>query len=312
VKPAPFDYHRPADLAEALTLLGDLGDDVKVLAGGQSLVPMMNFRLARPAALVDLNRIDELAGIRRDNGTLSIGAMTRQWDVERDAGVRALCPVLPEALRFVGHTAVRMRGTIGGSLAHADPAAELPVTALALGADMVVASAQSGQRRVVPADAFFVHYFTTALADDELLVETRWPVGRPGRGAAFCEFALRHGDFALAAVAAAVTVDDGLCREARIAVAGVAPTPVRVGVAEAAITGTTAEPAAIAAAGAAAAEGVDPVDDVTAPAGYRRHLVRHLTEQALTRALAQARRPTEPGGRGVSPRQWRREPPKEA
>jgi carbon-monoxide dehydrogenase medium subunit len=295
VKPAVFDYHRPAHLAEALTLLRDLGDDAKVLAGGQSLVPMMNFRLARPAALIDLNGIAELAGIGRDNGTLVVGAMTRQWDVERDAAVRSLCPVLPEALRFVGHTAVRMRGTVGGSLAHADPAAELPVTALALGAEMVVVSARTEQRRVVPADDFFVHYFTTVLAEDELLVETRWPVERLGQGAAFCEFALRHGDFALAAVAAAVTVADGLCREARIAVAGVAPSPVRVPAAEAAITGTAAEPAEIAAAADAAAAGVDPIGDVTAPADYRRHLVRHLAEQAVTRALGQARIPSEEG-----------------
>jgi carbon-monoxide dehydrogenase medium subunit len=295
VKPAAFDYHRPADLAEALALLRDLGDDAKVLAGGQSLVPMMNFRLARPAALIDLNRIGELAGVRRDNGTLVVGTMTRQWDVERDAAVRSLCPVLPEALRYVGHTAVRMRGTVGGSLAHADPAAELPVTALALGAEMVAASARTGERRVVPADDFFVHYFTTALAEDELLVETRWPVERSGRGAAFCEFALRHGDFALTAVAAAVAVDGGQCTEARIAIGGVAPTPVRVPAAEAAVTGTSAEPAVIAAAAEAAAGGVDPADDVTAPADYRRHLVRHLTRQALTRALAQARRPSQEG-----------------
>jgi len=296
VKPATFDYLRPADLAEALALLRDLGDDVKVLAGGQSLVPMMNFRLARPAALIDLNRIGELAGVRRDNGTLVVGAMTRQWDVEHDPAVGSLCPVLPEALRFVGHTAVRMRGTVGGSLAHADPAAELPVTALALGAEMVVASARTGQRRVVAADDFFVHYFTTALAEDDLLVETRWPVERPGRGAAFCEFALRHGDFAVCAVAAAVAIDDGLCTEARIAIGGVAPTPVRVAAAEVAVTGTTVEPAVIAAGADAAAGGVDPSSDITAPADYRRHLVRHLTQQALTRALVQARRPSEGEG----------------
>jgi carbon-monoxide dehydrogenase medium subunit len=288
VKPPEFDYHRPADLAEALALLSGLGGEAKVLAGGQSLVPMMNFRLARPMALVDLNGVGELVGIRRENDTLVVGAMTRQWDVERDPAVARHCPVLSEALHFVGHTAIRVRGTVGGSLAHADPAAELPVTALALGAEMVVASAGSVPRRTVAADDFFVHYFTTALAEDEVLIESRWPVLGPGRGGAFEEFALRHGDFALAAVAAAVTVEGGVCQEARVAVAGVAPTPVRVPEAEAVIVGSEPELAVIVAAAQVAAAGVDPAGDVTAPAGYRRHLVRHLTERALVRALAQA------------------------
>lgn len=288
MKPPAFDYHRPASLAEALELLAGLGDDGKVLAGGQSLVPMMNFRLARPAALIDVGRIPELVGVRRDNGTLAIGAMTRQWDAEHDSLVRQHCPVLSEALGFVGHTAIRARGTIGGSLAHADPAAELPVTAVALGAEMVVASGSPERRRTIRAEDFFLHHFTTALADDDLLVEVRWPVIREGRGAAFCEFALRHGDFAVVAVSASVVVSDGACTDVRLAVGGVAPTPVRVPGAEAVLAGSAAAAATLAAAGEAAAAAVDPTGDLTAPAGYRRHLVRHLTEQALAAAAGRA------------------------
>jgi CO/xanthine dehydrogenase FAD-binding subunit len=291
VKPPDFDYHRPDSLAEALDLLAGLGDDVKVLAGGQSLVPMMNFRLVWPAALVDVAGVPGLAGVRRDNGTLAVGAMTRQWDAEHDPLVHQHCPVLAEALGFVGHTAIRTRGTVGGSLAHADPAAELPVTAVALGAEMVMATGSPERRRTVPAEKFFVHHFTTALAEDDLLVEVRWPVTGPGRGAALCEFALRHGDFAVVAAAAAVSVSGGICSDVRLAVGGVAPTPVRIPEAEAVLAGSVAEPATLAAAAEAAAAGVEPTGDLTAPAGYRRHLVRHLTEQALVTATERAARP---------------------
>jgi carbon-monoxide dehydrogenase medium subunit len=217
--------------------------------------------------------------------------MTRQWDAEHDPLVRRHCPVLPEALGFVGHTAIRARGTVGGSLAHADPAAELPITAVALGAEMVVATGSPEQRRTIPAEEFFLHHFTTALAEDDLLVEVRWPVTGPGRGAAFCEFALRHGDFAIVAAAASVTVTDGACTEVRLAVGGVAPTPVRIPEAEAVLAGSAAEAATLAAAGEAAAAAVDPTGDLTAPAGYRRHLVRHLTERALAAATERAARP---------------------
>jgi carbon-monoxide dehydrogenase medium subunit len=249
---------------------------------------MMNFRLARPSALVDVSRVPELTGIRRDNGTLVVGAMTRQWDTEHDPTVQRDCPILAEALGFVGHTAIRTRGTIGGSLAHADPAAELPITAVALGAEMVIGTGKPGRSRVVTAEDFFVHHLTTALAEDDLLVEVRWPVAGTGRGAAFAEFALRHGDFAVVAAAAALTINDGTCADVRLAVGGVAPTPVRVREAEAALTGAAPEPANFVAAAEAAAAAVNPTDDLTAPAGYRRHLVRHLAEQALTTAAERA------------------------
>ena len=205
MKPAPFEYHRPGSLDEALALLAE-NEDAKPLAGGQSLVPMLNFRLARPAALVDLGAIRELAGIRVEDGALVVGAMTRQWDLEH---AQEAFPLLREALGFVGHTATRCRGTVGGSLVHADPTAELPVCAFALGAEMVT------NRRTIPAEEFFVSVFTTALEPGELLTEIRFP--EPAGQTSFREVAHRDGDFAV--VCAARNGD-------RVAVGGVAATPV--------------------------------------------------------------------------------------
>jgi carbon-monoxide dehydrogenase medium subunit len=236
VKPAPFEYRRPGSLDEALALLAE-NEDAKALAGGQSLVPMLNFRLARPAALVDLGAIQELAGIRVEDGVLVVGAMTRQWDLEHAPEAFQL---LREALAFVGHTATRCRGTVGGSLVHADPTAELPVCALALGAEMVT------NRRTIPAEEFFVSVFTTALEPGELLVEVRFP--RPDGPTVFAEHAQRHGDFAVVCVA---RVGD------RVAVGGVAATPVLW-----------------------EGDGVDPVGDLFAPAGYKGDVAKALVERA--------------------------------
>jgi carbon-monoxide dehydrogenase medium subunit len=205
MKPAPFAYHRPQSLDEALELLA-ADPDAKPLAGGQSLVPMLNFRLARPSALVDLGAIDELAGIRKENGALVVGAMTRQWDLEHAEEAH---PLLREALAFVGHAATRCRGTVGGSLVHADPTAELSVCALALGAECVT------NRRTIRAGEFFVSVFTTALEPGELLVQVRFPPVEGGF--AFEEHAHRHGDFAVVCVAVAGE---------RVAVGGVGATPV--------------------------------------------------------------------------------------
>jgi CO/xanthine dehydrogenase FAD-binding subunit len=183
VKPADFEYHRPDGLGEALALLQQLGDEAKLLAGGQSLVPMMNLRLITPAALVDLNRIDALAGIRLEDGTVTVGAMTRQWDLETSELAAECCPLLREALVHVGHVPTRTRGTIGGSLAHADASAELPIVAVALGAELVVASGQPDDQRVVAADDFFQYYFTTTLEPVDVLVEVRFPCSlRPACG----------------------------------------------------------------------------------------------------------------------------------
>ncbi len=244
MKPAPFAYHRPASLDEALSLLAE-DPDAKPLAGGQSLVPMLNFRLARPTALVDLGGIDELARLRVEDGVLVVGAMTRQWDLERSGDTQ---PLLREALSFVGHTATRCRGTVGGSLVHADPTAELPVCALALGAQLVVAG--PGGRRTIPADEFFVSVFTTALEPGELLVEARFPV--VDGACAFEEHAHRHGDFAVVCVALAGE---------RIALGGVGATPVLYD-------------------GGA----IDPVGDLFAPAGYKREVALALIERARERA----------------------------
>ena len=236
MKPAPFEYFRPASVEEAVALLAE-HEDAKPLAGGQSLVPMLNFRLARPSALIDLGAVEGLAGIRVEDGALVVGAMTRQWDLEHSSDA---LPLLREALAFVGHTATRCRGTVGGSLVHADPTAELPVCALALGVELVTS------RRTIPAEEFFLSVFTTALEPDELLVEIRLPT--PSGPTVFLEHSHRHGDFAVVCVARAGD---------RIAVGGVAATPVLWD-------------------GGA----LDPVGDLFAPAGYKRDVARALLERA--------------------------------
>jgi carbon-monoxide dehydrogenase medium subunit len=250
VKPPPFAYHRPESLDEALELLS-ADEDAKPLAGGQSLIPVLNFRMARPSALVDLARLG-LDGIRRENDALVVGAMTRQWDLEQHADTPQL---LREALAHVGHLATRCRGTVGGSLVHADPTAELPVCALALGAEMTVAAREG--TRVVPAADFFQFVFTTAVGTGEVLVETRWPI--PEGPTAFVEYAHRHGDFAVVCVAVA---------GGRIALGGVAPTPVLY---------EGASPDEI-------ADALDPIGTDDAPADYRRELARALVARALERA----------------------------
>jgi carbon-monoxide dehydrogenase medium subunit len=250
VKPPPFAYHRPESLEEALELLA-ADEDAKPLAGGQSLVPALNFRLARPSALVDLARAG-LDGIQRENGALVVGAMTRQWDLEQHPETPSL---LREALAHVGHLATRCRGTVGGSLVHADPTAELAVCALALGAEMTIAAREA--TRVVPAAEFFQFVFTTAVGVGELLVETRWPI--PNARTSFVEYAHRHGDFAVVCVAVAGD---------RVALGGVAPTPVLY-------EGASADEIAAA---------LDPLGTDDAPAEYKRELARALVARALERA----------------------------
>jgi len=225
MKPPPFEYFTPASVEDALALLGEHREQAKVLAGGQSLVPLLNFRLARPRYLVDLNGIPHLDYIREEDGWLAIGAMTRQRAVERSALVRDRCPLLAEAMPQIGHVQIRNRGTIGGSLAHADPAAELPAIVAALGGRLVVRG-PDGERVMAP-ERFFVGYLTTALEPFELLVGVRLPVRRSRTGHAFVEVSRRHGDFALVGVAAALTLDAaGACADAALALTGVGPTPV--------------------------------------------------------------------------------------
>lgn len=286
MKPAPFDYHDPRDLDEALERLAELGDDAKVLAGGQSLMPMLNLRLARPAALVDINRVDGLDTLAVEEDTLRLGARVRQRALERWAGGRQ--PLLAAALRLVGHTAIRNRGTVAGSIAHADPASELPALLLCLDG-AVVARSRAGARTIAAGD-FFLGPLTTALRGDELVTETRWPLPRPQAGWGLHEVARRHGDFALAGAMAVVEVRGGDIASARVALFGAGPTAVRARAAERALTGHAPSPALIAEAAGVAADGLDPPSDLHASAAYRRRVARTLTARALADAVARAGR----------------------
>ena len=287
LKPAPFAYFTPATLDEALALLAEHGGDAKPLAGGQSLVPAMNFRLARPAMLVDLNRIAELAYVRADSG-VSIGAMTRQRAVERSDVVARAAPLLAEAMPSIAHPQIRNRGTVGGSIAHADPSAELPAVMLALEARFQAKSA-TGERSI-PAGEFFKGMLETALEPGELLVEITVPPLPIRSGTAFLEMARRHGDYALVGVAALVTLDPrGRCQTARIACLSVGDGPVLLVEAGKVLAGQSPSEELLRAAGdAAATSDVDPPSDIHASAAYRRQLVAVLTRRALARAFERA------------------------
>jgi len=283
VKPAKFDYHAPTSLDEAVALLQRYGGDAKILAGGQSLMPLLNFRLSRPAALVDLNRIARLAYIREENGQVRLGAMTRQRTIEFSPVVARRLPLLSEATKWVGHLPIRTRGTIGGSIAHADPSAEYPAVLTALEGE-VVARGPKGER-VVKAKDLFLTYLTTSLESDEVLSEIRLPVMPVGAGFALEEFSRRHGDFAIVAIAAMVVRDAARCKQARLATAGAGPVPVRLRAAEEILERDGVTDAAIDAAARRAAELVSPDSDIHASADYRRHLTMVLTRRALKRAL---------------------------
>jgi carbon-monoxide dehydrogenase medium subunit len=289
MKPPLFQYYAANTLAEALELLAEHGDDAKALAGGQSLIPTMNFRLAQPEVLVDLNNIADLAYIRpADGGGVAVGAMTRQRQVERDALVSERVPLVHETMPYIAHPQIRNRGTFGGSIAHADPAAELPAIATALEARLLVRS-QRGERWL-PAHEFFVDLFATALEPDELLVEVVLP-GLPERtGCAFQEVARRHGDYALVGAAAVVTLDDkNLCQQARLVYFSVGNGPVEAHQATAALQGQALTAEAIeAAAETAASVDIDPPGDIHASAKFRRHLANVLARRVLTEAHQRA------------------------
>jgi carbon-monoxide dehydrogenase medium subunit len=287
MKPSAFIYHNPTSLGEALALLHRYGEDAKALAGGQSLLPLLNFRLSSPAALIDLNRITALASLRQEGERVHIGAMTRQRTIEFSPLVRTRLPLLHEATTLIGHLPIRTRGTIGGSLSHADPAAEYPAVALALDAEVVLQNTHGA--RVLRAEEFFVAYLTTALAPDEIVVEVRFPVSAPTSGWAFAEFARRHGDFALAGVAVVLEAHGEQCRLARLVAAGVGPTPLRLRAVEHMLEQNGLTEHSIAAAAERAAELVEPSTDLHASADYRRHLVRVLTRRALRQAAARSR-----------------------
>ncbi|HEX6082588.1 MAG TPA: xanthine dehydrogenase family protein subunit M [Methylomirabilota bacterium] len=287
MKPAPFEYHRPASLAEAFDLLDRYGDDGRLLAGGQSLVPALNLRLAAPRAVIDINRIPGLDGIRIAPEGLVIGALARQEALERSALVREHAPLIAAAVPHVGHAAIRARGTVGGSLALADPAAELPACAVALGATVRVGR-RDGHRDVAAAD-FFRGVYTTALAPGEVVLELRVPRPAPGWRWGFQELARRHGDFALAGLAAGARVEAGIVAETRLVFFGVGTRPVRARGAEAALAGRPADEATLAAAGRALDADLDPPGDVHGSPALRRHLARVLLGRVL-RGMAEARR----------------------
>ena len=292
MKPAPFKYYAPSTVDEALVRLAEHGWDAKVLAGGQSLVPMMNFRLAQPAVLVDLNGVSELFYIQPGRGGgLKIGAMTRQRQVELDPHVAERVPMLREALPKVAYPQIRSRGTMGGSIAHADPSAELVALSVALDCRLRIRSKQRGERWVDAKD-FYLGLFTTVLEPDELLLEVELPPMPPRSGWSFMEVARRHHDFALVGVAAAVTIDKArtACEQARLVYFSVGDGPVEAHGAAAVLQGHEVTPEAIReAAETAGDQDVDPNSDINASAEYRRHLVKVLGRRALTEAFERAR-----------------------
>jgi carbon-monoxide dehydrogenase medium subunit len=286
MKPPSFDYVRADTVEDALAALASLGPDAKILAGGQSLVPMLNFRLLRPTTLVDINRIASLSFVSDEAQTIRIGALTRHHRLETSPVIAAHLPVIAEAMRHVAHLAIRNRGTIGGSLSHADPAAELPMMAVLLDAQLTIAAAAG--KRTVPARAFFVDALTTDLRDGEMLTEIEIPKLAPQSGWGFAEVSRRGGDFALAAAAAILTLRGGTIAEARIAVMGVGKTPLRMSETEAMLAGQTMSPDLLEQAAEAVRTAVEPETDLHASADYRRHLIGVLTQRTLADAWRRA------------------------
>lgn len=286
MKPVPFDYCSPESVEEAVALLHEYGDEAKVLAGGQSLMPMLNFRVVRPAFVVDLRALVELDFVReRADGGLSIGAMTKHRVLETSPLVAARFPIIPEAMKHVAHLAIRNRGTLGGSLAHADPAAELPMLVRLLDGVIVVRSVR-GERRLAAND-FFTGPLSTVLAPDELLTRVEI-AGLPPQGWAFAEFARRAGDLALAAVGVGVAIHQGRICSARVAMMGVGDMPLRLPAVEAALVGAVPDANAVAEAVTVAKDTVQTREDLHASAAFRQHLAGVLLRQTLSRALVSA------------------------
>jgi len=283
MKPVSFKYFAPRTVDDALDLLAMHGEEGKILAGGQSLVPAMNFRLARPTSLIDINRIDALDYVREDGGELRIGALARHARFEAPVTGGALCTLLPQVARHIGHLPIRSRGTFCGSIAHADPASEWCLLAATLAAELVIVS-RRGQRKIRP-NEYFVGALTTTMEPDELLTEVRLPLLDDGWQTGFAEFSRRAGDFALAMCTAFLRFEDGRVVEARIGVGGAADRPSRIAAAEVVLTGTDGGPGILREAGNIAAETIDPLEDIQASAEYRRDLVRAMVGRALNQAL---------------------------
>lgn len=283
MKPAEFAYCAPRTLEEAVSLLEEHGYDAKLLAGGQSLVPLMNLRLARPAVLVDINRVSELAFVESGGDVVRVGAMTRHHTVATSPEIREASPLLSHAAGQIGYRAIRHRGTMGGSLAHADPASELPCVAVTQGAEVRVAG--STGRRTIGADELFLAEMTTTLAPDEIVTSVAFPRIRPDEGWGFREFARKVGDFAVVMAAAVLRVADGHVVWARLGLGGVEGTPRRVTEAEQVLVGSGGEAETIEEAARTAAEAVDPTADIHGSADYRRRLVRAMARKALQDAV---------------------------
>lgn len=289
MKPAPFKYIAATSLAHALSLKAEYGDDARLLAGGQSLIPTMNFRLAQPAILIDINRIDGLGAIRpRDGGGACVGALARYRTLERDSGFADMFPLVAEALPHIAHPQIRNRGTIGGNLSHADPASELPAIAVALGARLHIQAAK--RERWLDASDFFVGALTTDLQPDEMLVEVELPFPKPRTGSCFMEIARRRGDFAIVGIAAMITLGQrDECASTRLAFCGVGETPIDASSAADVLIGRALTEEAARDVAAAVQAVIDPGGSVHATADYQRHLAGVLTERALQTAYQRAR-----------------------
>jgi aerobic carbon-monoxide dehydrogenase medium subunit len=284
MKPAAFDYFAPRTVEHALALLAEHGEEGKILAGGQSLVPAMNFRLARPASLIDVNRIAALDYVREEDGELRIGALARHARFEAPVTGGALGGFLPQVARHIAHVPIRTRGTFCGSVAHADPASEWCLLVATLDAELVIAS-RRGERTLRP-DGYFVTALTTALEPDELLTEIRLPLLSEEWRTGFAEFSRRAGDYALAMCAAVLRIEDGRVVEARLGVGGAADRPSRIAEAEELLVGSDCNTEIRREAGRLAADAIEPLEDVQANADFRRQLVRAMVERALTQAAA--------------------------
>jgi aerobic carbon-monoxide dehydrogenase medium subunit len=287
MKLPPVEYEAPTTVADAIDLLGEHEEEASVLAGGQSLIPLLALRLARPALLIDINGIDELSGISAADGSVAIGAMTREYVAEESETVAGAVPLLAAALPFIGHEAIRNRGTIGGSLAHADPAAELPAVARALDAELVVRG-PSGER-VIPAAQWFEGYLTTSRRPDELLLQVRFPAAAKGTGVSFQEVARRHGDFAIVGLAVSLVLSGGVISDARLAFAGLSYVPARAAAAEDLLTGERPSAELFDEAARRATGDIDPPGDLHGSPDYRKTVAAALVRRGLRAAADNAR-----------------------
>ena len=285
--PASFEYHRPATVDEAVRLLGTHKDDAKLLAGGHSLIPLMKLRLTTPKHVIDLRRVTGLSGIREEGGTIVIGALTTHYAVESNASVKAKCPILAEAAAMIGDPQVRNWGTIGGSVAHADPAADWPAVILALGGELRVTGPKG--TRTIKVEDFFKDVMTTALGPDEVLTEIRIPALASGSGTAYVKHPHPASRFAVVGVAAILTVSGGTCRKASVAVTGVGPKASRARGVEAALQGKSLDAQTIAAAAQKAADGIEMNADLQGPVEYKQHLTRVYARRALEAAAGRAK-----------------------